>query len=172
MIRKTLLIFTLLACIVAISYAAYTERVYRPATGFPAPVFTLSHPDDTTTIRSLRDLRGRYVLLSFWSSADPNSRLRLKQYDNMAREFPDKAVPLVVLGVNFDRSRRLFDEIVRLDSLDNGHHIYASGENARRIAADYRLADGYRSYLINPQGQIIAANPSVPAILDAIGKNK
>lgn len=164
-----MIILILTGFIAAIGYASYTGEVYRHSeSGFKAPVFTVSHPDDTISIHSLKDLRGHYVLLSFWSSADPVSRLRVKQYDTMAKALPDKADSLIVLGVNFDRTRRLFDEIVKLDSLDIMHQLHASGNDARRLMAEYRMKDGYQSFLISPDGSVLVDNPSIPAILSAI----
>lgn len=160
-IRKTFLIAVFTIFLVAVGYAGYTDRMEELHPGFKAPVFTLSHPDDTATIHSLSDLEGRYVLLNFWSSADPVSRMRLKQYDTMVKRLNELSGSIVVLGVNFDRSRRLFDEIVRLDSLDHAEHIFAYGDEARRLISDYRLAEGYRTYLIDPAGHIVATDPTV-----------
>ena len=168
--KKTIGLLLLAVAVCIISVAAYTERVYQPREGYRAPSFELTALSDTSTTLRLADLKGQYVLLSFWSAADPMSRMRNMNNDVIARRVDDALPPdardtLNFISVNFDSSRRLVEEIAARDSLNLRDILLAAGPDSRRLRSDYHLIDGYRSYLIDPAGRVIARNPSEATIL-------
>ena len=126
---------------------------------YNAPSMTIENSDTTL---SLADMKGRYVIVTFWSSADADSRLRAYRYDEAAKLLPQERFCL--LSVNFDRSERLFREIVRRDNLSAENHIHVDGSQANRIIHDYRLTEGFKSLLIDPKGRIVAMNPSIETL--------
>ncbi|MDE6525031.1 MAG: thioredoxin family protein [Paramuribaculum sp.] len=148
-----------LFAVLVISVSAYSERVYEAAEGYNAPSMTIENSDTTL---SLAELKGRYVIVTFWSSADADSRLRAYRYDEAAKLLPQERFCL--LSVNFDRSERLFREIVRRDNLSAENHIHVDGSQANRIIHDYRLTEGFKSLLIDPKGRIVAMNPSIETL--------
>ena len=156
--KKTMKVIVLFAVLV-ISVSAYSERVYEAAEGYNAPSMTIENSDTTL---SLAELKGRYVIVTFWSSADADSRLRAYRYDEAAKLLPQERFCL--LSVNFDRSERLFREIVRRDNLSAENHIHVDGSQANRIIHDYRLTEGFKSLLIDPKGRIVAMNPSIETL--------
>lgn len=125
----------------------------QPDMGEMAPDFAVTRNDSTM---SLHDLRGKYVLLEFWSSADANSRLKSNEYNMLPIT---DAGRLKRLSVNFDRSEELFKEIVSRDHLHPEEQYFAGYTNLDKIIQDYGVNQGYNSYLIDPQGKIIAVNP-------------
>ncbi|WP_289738578.1 thioredoxin family protein [Paramuribaculum intestinale] len=156
--KKTMKVIVLFAVLV-ISVSAYSERVFEAAEGYNAPSMTIENSDTTL---SLADMKGRYVIVTFWSSADADSRLRAYRYDEAAKLLPQERFCL--LSVNFDRSERLFREIVRRDNLSAENHIHVDGSQANRIIHDYRLTEGFKSLLIDPKGRIVATNPSIETL--------
>lgn len=112
---------------------------------------------DTDSAFSLSSTRGRYVLLTFWSSTDANSRQACNHYTSLANELGDK---LQHVSVNFDTDPQLFNEIVRRDGLGTESQFNVQGEQAARIAQDYHLEGGFGTVLINPDGRIGTINPS------------
>ena len=84
----------------------------QPERGEMAPDFAVTRNDSTV---SLHDLRGKYVLVDFWSSADANSRLKSNEYNTLRVTDTGR---LKRVSVNFDRSEELFNEIVTRDHLD------------------------------------------------------
>lgn len=148
-----------LFAVLVISVSAYSERVYEAAEGYNAPSMTIENSDTTL---SLAELKGRYVIVTFWSSADADSRLRAYRYDEASKLLPQERFCL--LSVNFDRSERLFREIVRRDNLSAENHIHVDGSQANRIIHDYRLTEGFKSLLIDPKGRIVAMNPSIETL--------
>lgn len=148
-----------LFAVLVISVSAYSERVFEAAEGYNAPSMTIENSDTTL---SLADMKGRYVIVTFWSSADADSRLRAYRYDEAAKLLPQERFCL--LSVNFDRSERLFREIARRDNLSAENHIHVDGSQANRIIHDYRLTEGFKSLLIDPKGRIVAMNPSIETL--------
>ncbi len=148
-----------LFAVLVISVSAYSERVFEAAEGYNAPSMTIENSDTTL---SLADMKGRYVIVTFWSSADADSRLRAYRYDEAAKLLPQERFCL--LSVNLDRSERLFREIVRRDNLSAENHIHVDGSQANRIIHDYRLTEGFKSLLIDPKGRIVAMNPSIETL--------
>lgn len=141
--------------VLLVSMSAHTERVYEAADGFNAPDLIV---DNSHSALSLSDLKGKYVLVTFWASSNAQSRISAARYDDFSKSLDEERFCL--LSVNFDRSERLFREIVRRDNLSAKSQFYVSGSNAETIFENYHLGNGFQSFLINPQGKIVATNPS------------
>ena len=80
--KKTMTVIALFA-VLLITVSAHSGRVYDAAEGYKAPAFTLSKSDSTV---SLADLKGRYVLLTFWASSDAASRVSSGNYNSFANK--------------------------------------------------------------------------------------
>ena len=152
--------------VLLLSESARTERVVQAAEGFSAPQFEISNSDSSVHISSAH-LKGSYVLLNFWDSTDAVSRIATADYDALYRSLGEEE-RFCLLSVNLDRSERLFREIVRRDNLSAESQIHLSPTDATRLIEDYRLAKGNCSFLINPEGIIVAVNPTVDAINELI----
>lgn len=151
-LRNTLLLMVIFAMILIFgSKQIGLDPV--PKSGEIAPDFTVARND---TAFSLHDLHGKYVLVDFWSSADANSRIKSNEYNKLT--LPENC-NIRRLSVNFDRSRELFNEIVTRDHLDPSEQYFAGDGDAEQLAHDYAVGRAYNSYLINPDGEIIAVNP-------------
>ena len=153
--KKTMYFIAFFAVLI-ISVSAHTGRVSEAAKGYNAPLFELTTDSDSTF--SLADMKGRYVLLTLWNSENPGSRIDVNRYQAFARNADKERFCL--LSVNFDRSERLFREIVRMDNLSAESQFNVQGAKAREIAQSYNLSAGYNAYLIDPVGKIVAVNPS------------
>lgn len=132
-----------------------------PIAGSIAPKVEIYNQDSRI---SLDDHRGKYVMLSFWSAADARSRLKTIELYDLVNQ-TNKAVNngkepnIEFMAVNFDRSERLFREVVNRENLDISSQHYARGGQADAIRRDYGLEKGYKSFLIDPTGHIVAVNP-------------
>ncbi len=152
--KKTISIIVLFAVLI-ISVSAYTGRVIDAKEGYSAPYFEV---ENTDSVVALDDVRGKYLLLTFWASSDADSRIRCNQYDSFAQQSDNER--FCFLSVNFDRSERLFREIVRRDNLNSKTQFYVQGDKAAQLRSAYHLGDGFQSFLIDPQGRVVAHNPS------------
>lgn len=104
----------------------------------------------------LGQLRGQYVLLTFWSSADATSRIDAAKYDAWMSGRQD----VRHISVNFDDEPALFAEIAKRDGLDMTAQYHVEGAAAEKIISDYGLEKGYGSMLIGPDGRIAKLNPT------------
>lgn len=141
--------------VLLVSMSAHTERVYEAADGFKAPDLAI---ENSYSALSLSSLKGKYVLVTFWASSNAQSRISAARYNDFSKSLDEERFCL--LSVNFDRSERLFREIVRRDNLSAKSQFYVSGRNAETIFENYHLRNGFQSFLIDPQGKIVATNPS------------
>lgn len=163
---KQIVTIAMLFTVLLVTMSAHTERTHDASEGYNAPALTVSSNDTTM---SLADLKGQYVMLTFWDSTDPASRIAVNRYSAIARTKANSRT-LSLLAINFDRSERLFREIVRHDNLEDAFNVnVAAGETRQKLAADWDLKSGLKSFLIDPQGKIIAVNPSREQIIDIIG---
>lgn len=151
---------------------AFFIGILVTSTGFNSTSLNTSIGKDAPEIASLDisqamkacEDQGRFVLLSFWNSTDGASRLAVKNYDSWIERNKDAKVDL--LAINFDKSDNLFREIVKRDGLDVDYQYNVAGETAKKIIHDYHLDSGYGSLLIDPEGRIVAHNPTPDVLSD------
>lgn len=144
--------------------SAYRSDVFQAKKGSLAPEFSISNNINNVT---LRDMKGKFVLLSFWSSADADSRISNIQYDAYVHKTNSK---LALISVNFDRNEKIYREIVRRDKLQENSQFFDQGGKESKLYKTYHLDQGYKSYLINPAGEIIAENPSTSQLANLLSQ--
>ncbi|MBP3890146.1 MAG: thioredoxin family protein [Muribaculaceae bacterium] len=156
---------TALFAVITLTLAAHTSRMVDAAPGQIAPDIelkaTTETTEDSTTPDSffISDLKGEYVLINFWSTTDAASRVAAGTYDQLMKT-NDFGGRLNLLNLNFDGNAALFDAVVRQDGLDTAMQYHLSGEAADEVAKTYHLDQGYRAILIDPNGKIVAVNPT------------
>lgn len=152
--KKTVFIIALFIGVLVCA-VGYSDSQYRTSLGKTAPAICLSDNDGTFNLDALK---GKYVLLNFWKSTDAPSRRSANDYTAWLRRHPDTDVQFI--SVNLDESPQIYNEIMRRDSLIPATQFYAGGDTAAAISNAYGLDKGLGSMLINPDGKIIAHNPS------------
>ena len=121
--------------------------------GSQAPNIEISNANSKM---SLQQARGKYVIVTFWSSVDAQSRLANRAHDRAAKANSH----LQHLAVNFDKSKSVWSEILKLDELSSNSQFYGVGKTGDSLLESWKQEDGFTSYLIDPQGVIVAVNPS------------
>ena len=147
-------LYCIVATIVAVIFftSAIETTPAQSRVGYKAPNFTISNGGQPF---SLQHFRGEYVLLTFWSSVDPVSRL-----DNKSREREARLHGLKHVSVNFDRSEGVFQAITRTDGTHSTTQLFCPEAQREAIIKNWHLDEaGYCSYLIGPDGDIAAVNP-------------
>lgn len=140
--------------------SAYSERVIKAEKGYTAPEIEMVKNDSTDI--TLDKLRGKYVLVNFWDSGSALSRIAAGEYDKFSRSAADNKFKL--LSINTDDNKKLFHEIVKNDNLDSSTQFHIDEVSTKNTRKEYRLEQGFSSYLIDPQGKIVAVNPSVSTL--------
>ncbi|MCM1484393.1 MAG: peroxiredoxin family protein [Muribaculaceae bacterium] len=143
-----------------LSVSAHTERVFKAENGYKAPDMTVANTYGTV---SLSDMNGSYVLVTFWSADDAESRVAMGEYDALIKS-GEGTRKLRLLAVNTDGNERLFREIVRLDGLDEKTQYRAYGTNADDIESTFGTDSGIHSLLVSPEGDVLATNPDISTV--------
>lgn len=63
-----------------------------------------------------------------------------------------------MVSVSFDKSEAVFERTVDIDNVDKTYQFWANGKVHSDLFKRYQLEKGYKSYLIDESGQIIAVN--------------
>lgn len=137
--------------------SAYTNRNVAPQSGYKSPSLVI---DADNASFSLGELKGDYVLLTFWSSSDARSRILYNDYTSVIGNAGDKGA-IEMVSVNFDRSENLFREVVAHDNLTAGKQFHVTGQQAARIMDDFALNKGLKTFLLDKNHRIIAVDPGI-----------
>lgn len=133
--------------------SAGSGNYYGVEVGDQAPNFKVG--DDAHALE-LQSLRGKYVVVTFWSSADADSRIANMRQDRAA----GRKTNLEHVSLNFDESRLLWGEICKLDGLNAHSQFYARNEAGAELMRAWNQEKGFTSVLIDPYGVVAALNPS------------
>lgn len=166
--------------ITSLSAAVDDRRV--AAYGEEAPAVVV---EQQGTQKALDAFRGKWVVLSFWSSTDPISRLTQNRIASIVKSKADganlqgrgndaeiefrtpagvyslgKQTDVEILSVNLDRSELLMKEIVKLDNLlESTQSRVESKDEINRLREAFEMNSGLRSFVIDPQGKLVMADP-------------
>lgn len=178
--KKTMILIAAFAILFTSLSAAVDDR--RSASyGNEAPAVVVDRDGAPVALEALR---GKWVVLSFWSSTDPESRLtqnRIASFANQSGELTgdngndaeiefrtpagvytlghDKKVE--VLSVNVDRSEALMNEIVKLDNLlESSQTRVNSVQEINRLCQAFAMDNGLRTFIIDPDGKLAVADPT------------
>lgn len=126
--------------------------------GYQAPALQVSNDKGSL---SLAQLRGEYVLVTFWASNQPQSRIDNVRYANVAKQ--TDAVTYV--GVNLDHSDAMLDQLVTVDGLDAGSQFRIADSELNHYLRNWRQNGEFCSFLIGPDGKVVAKNPTAESVM-------
>ena len=105
----------------------------------------------------LTDLKGKYVLLSFWASYDAQSRMQNASLSNALRS---TSQDVEMVSVSFDEYQSVFQETIRKDQIVTPTCFAETKGESSGLFKKYRLNRGFTNYLLDGNGVIIAKNIS------------
>jgi peroxiredoxin len=146
---KIVVAMAILAAVLAsasCSASAGLEQV--PAPGRPAPDFELQSLDGQTI--SLRDLRGRPVLLNFWATWCGPCRIEMPLLQEVSEDPEWSEEGLVMLAVNLGETPSLVREFVGKNNLTFTILLDTSG----KVGTLYNVAAIPMTYFIDEDGII------------------
>ena len=106
----------------------------------------------------LSELKGKYVLLSFWASYDAQSRMQNASLSNALRSTSRSNVEMV--SVSFDEYQSIFEEKIRKEQIVTPTCFVETKGESSGLFKKYRLGRGFTNYLLDDNGVIIAKNIS------------
>lgn len=125
--------------------------------GDVAPDFTIESTSDVQHNFDLTDLKGKYVLLSFWASYDAQSRMQNASLSNALRS---TSQDVEMVSVSFDEYQSVFQETIRKDQIVTPTCFVETKGESSGLFKKYRLNRGFTNYLLDGNGVIIAKNIS------------
>ena len=127
--------------------------------GDMAPDFKIQTMSAEQSQTELSDLKGKYVLLSFWASYDAQSRMQNASLSNVLRS-ASRNDNVEMVSVSFDEYQSIFKETVRKDQIVTPTCFVETKGEFSGLFKKYRLGRGFTNYLLDENGVIIAKNIS------------
>ena len=144
------------------SLTAFVEKD-KPTGGLSegdvAPDFKIESASNEQPAFKLGDLKGKYVLLSFWASYDAQSRMQNVSLSNVLRS-ASRNENVEMVSVSFDEYQSVFKETVRKDQIVTPTCFVETKGESSGLFKKYRLGRGFTNYLLDENGVIIAKNIS------------
>ena len=127
--------------------------------GDMAPDFKIQSMSAGQPLAELSDMKGKYVLLSFWASYDAHSRMQNASLSNVLRS-ASRNENVEMVSVSFDEYQSIFKETVRKDQIVTPTCFVETKGESSGLFKKYRLGRGFTNYLLDENGVIIAKNIS------------
>ncbi len=149
-----------------ISLVNQMNAVRKLSVGSMAPEIALPNPSGE--VIKLSSLKGNYVLIDFWAAWCRPCRAENPNVVRMYNQYSDKNFE--ILGVSLDRTKEAWVQAIKQDGLIWKHVSDLQYFNSA-AASTYNINAIPATYLIDPEGKIIAKNlrgPSLEAKLKEI----
>ena len=124
-----------------------------------APDFKIQSMSAGQPLAELSEMKGKYVLLSFWASYDAHSRMQNASLSNVLRS-ASRNDNVEMVSVSFDEYQSIFKETVRKDQIVTPTCFVETKGESSGLFKKYRLGRGFTNYLLDENGVIIAKNIS------------
>jgi peroxiredoxin len=143
--------YLLLAVCIGVLPVYFSSAKAQTATAYTIPDIALPNPSGDTL--RLSSLRGKWVLLDFWASWCAPCRVANKGLGKIYDKFHDKGFE--IFSVSLDEEPADWEKAIRKDKIKWLQVIDPRGWEAR-TARDWRIEALPTSFLINPEGVIVA----------------
>ena len=150
---KWIFVVLIISSLISFSFVGKNTPTEGLTIGDKAPTFTICGEKQ---LIDLKDLRGKYVLLSFWASYDALSRMQNATLNHAIAQ----ADNVEMVSVSFDEYQSIFKETVRKDQIVTPTCFVETKGEFSGLFKKYRLGRGFTNYLLDENGVIIAKNIS------------
>ncbi len=140
----------------------YATELLKPGT--PAPDFTLTDINGNSV--SLRDFRGRQVVLVFWASWCPDCRAEVPDLEYMQTKADPRKVAFV--AVSFDRTKEAWEKYVEEHKM-SGVQLFETAPRKESVVNEaYHVKWIPSLYLIDEKGNVALSTVVLDKVAQAL----
>ncbi|MDR1724036.1 MAG: thioredoxin family protein [Tannerella sp.] len=112
---------------------------------------------------------GRYTLVLFWASYDAKSRMKNVRLWHRLKKGDLPEVEMV--SVSMDKYKSVFEETIKADGLTATNQLYDGRGELSTSYRKYGLKKGFKNFLIDEKGVIVATDVTPEKIGEIINKH-
>jgi peroxiredoxin len=132
---------------VPLEWSRFAPPPAEPQATGPAPDFALLDLDGAAV--SLKDMRGKAVVLYFWATWCATCRAEMPKLEKLARDYSGRG--LVLLGIN-DEDPQIAGEYLK----ENGHTLRSLVDRWKNVYKSYRVDEIPAMILVTRDGRIVS----------------
>ena len=151
---KWIFVVLIISSLISFSFAWKNTPTEGLTIGDKAPTFTICGEKQ---LIDLKDLRGKYVLLSFWASYDALSRMQNATLNHAVAQ----ADNVEMVSVSFDEYKSIFNETIKKDQISTSNCFVELAGVSSDLYQTYRLKRGFKNFLLDENGVIVAKDVTV-----------
>ena len=151
---KRIFVVLIISSLISFSFVGKNTLTEGLTIGDKAPTFTICGEKQ---LIDLKDLRGKYVLLSFWASYDALSRMQNATLNHAVAQ----ADNVEMVSVSFDEYKSIFNETIKKDQISTSNCFVKVAGVSSDLYQTYRLKRGFKNFLLDENGVIVAKDITV-----------
>ena len=151
---KWIFVVLIISSLISFSFVGKNTPAEGLTIGDKAPTFTICGEKQ---LIDLKDLRGKYVLLSFWASYDALSRMQNATLNHAVAQ----ADNVEMVSVSFDEYKSIFNETIKKDQISTSNCFVELAGVSSDLYQTYRLKRGFKNFLLDENGVIVAKDVTV-----------
>ena len=148
---KPIFVVSVFSSLISFSFNESSDYTETLTLGDKAPEFVLGENKQSL---NLQNPSGDYTLLSFWASYDAVSRMENAKLNHLL----ENSARVKMISISFDSYQSVYQAAIKQDKVDASNcHWEMEGEKSD-IFRSYDLKDGFKNYLLDKDGVIVAKN--------------
>lgn len=156
---------------IVVLFSSYTTKTSKVSEGiYPGnlmPDLKLEKNDGSRL--DLKYLRGVKVLVNFWAAYDADSHMKNVLLWNILQ---NQNSSLTMVSVAFDENKDIFERTLSMDGIDKTYQFQEKDGNNSELYQKYQLGKGFKNYLIDENGVIVAMNLTPTKLKELLKEEK
>ena len=141
------------------------HKKQRVAVGSAAPHFSQQDKDGNSI--SLRNFKGKYVLMQFWSSTTEGSLIENRKLIGIYNKYSARNFTILGISVDGKKTKKVWEDVLKKDQLP-WPQLAALKTSDNPVAKSFDVESIPSNFLIDPTGKIVAADVSADTLSDIL----